>query len=197
MTPKTISGLLMGLGVMAISIAAFAERCPNGLINEGITKYEVLMKCGEPTFTDERTEERVTKTGEGSHTRYTVEIEEWTYNFGSRKFLRILTFHSGKLIRIATRGYGTDAPVPSSKDPGRQVQTGDTKFEVLNKLGTPVDKNRQEIQRKERTKDGTIVITTTVRETWTFDLGSNRFIRFVEFENGRVVRIETGGYGAK
>lgn len=197
MKPNPVIGLFVGLGVLAVANFAFAERCPNGLVNEGNTKYEVLMKCGEPTFKDVRTEERAAKTGEGAHVRYTVQIEEWTYNFGSRKFLRILTFHNGELIRISRRSYGTDNPLPTSMDPGRQVQVGDSKFEVLTKMGTPVDKNRQEIQQKVRAKDGAVVITTTVLETWTFDLGANKFIRFVEFENGRVVRIETGGYGAK
>jgi hypothetical protein len=32
-------------------------------------------------------------------------------------------------------------------------------------------------------------------ERWTYDFGSNRFIRTLEFENGRLIRIETGDKG--
>jgi hypothetical protein len=32
-------------------------------------------------------------------------------------------------------------------------------------------------------------------DEWTYDLGPERFIRFVDFENQRVVRVTTGGYG--
>lgn len=174
-----------------------AERCANGLVAKGNTKYEVLIKCGEPAFKDERTEDRISRTGPGETVRSTVRIEEWTYNFGSNKFLRIFTFQNGALIRITTRGYGTTKPLPKTKDPGRQVQVGDSKYEVLTKLGEPVDKNVQEIERRIRTKDGGFFNETVVIETWTFDFGANRFIRFVEFENGRVLRIDHGSYGSR
>ena len=32
-------------------------------------------------------------------------------------------------------------------------------------------------------------------EVWTLNFGSRTFVRFLEFENGTLVRIETGGYG--
>ena len=32
-------------------------------------------------------------------------------------------------------------------------------------------------------------------EVWTYNFGSRTFVRYLEFENGTLVRIETGGYG--
>jgi hypothetical protein len=32
-------------------------------------------------------------------------------------------------------------------------------------------------------------------EEWVYNLGSSRLIRFLRFENGRLKKIETGGYG--
>ena len=32
-------------------------------------------------------------------------------------------------------------------------------------------------------------------EEWVYNLGSNRLIRYLRFENGRLRKIETGGYG--
>lgn len=33
-------------------------------------------------------------------------------------------------------------------------------------------------------------------ERWTYDLGSNRFVRFLEFENEKLIRIRTGDKGS-
>jgi hypothetical protein len=32
-------------------------------------------------------------------------------------------------------------------------------------------------------------------EEWEYNLGSNRFIRYLRFENGRLIRITVGDYG--
>jgi len=34
-------------------------------------------------------------------------------------------------------------------------------------------------------------------DVWAYDFGSNRFVRYLHFENGRLVRIETGEKGSK
>jgi len=33
-------------------------------------------------------------------------------------------------------------------------------------------------------------------ERWTYNLGSNKFIRYLEFQNGRLIRIITGDKGS-
>lgn len=35
-----------------------------------------------------------------------ITVEEWTYNFGPDKFIRIFTFRNGKLVDIRTGGHG-------------------------------------------------------------------------------------------
>jgi hypothetical protein len=34
-------------------------------------------------------------------------------------------------------------------------------------------------------------------DEWTYDFGRNRFIQYVMFEQGRLVRVSSGGYGHK
>ena len=36
-----------------------------------------------------------------------VVIDEWTYDLGRQKLIRLLTFVDGKLYRVETGGYGT------------------------------------------------------------------------------------------
>ena len=37
-----------------------------------------------------------------------VQIDEWTYDFGSTQFVRYVTFEDGRLLRIDTGHYGSD-----------------------------------------------------------------------------------------
>jgi hypothetical protein len=36
---------------------------------------------------------------------------------------------------------------------------------------------------------------TVVHEVWTYNFGPNRFQQLVVLENGRVTRVDSGGYG--
>ena len=90
---------------------ALAFRCGRQLVHEGDHKTDVLDKCGEPYWMDERIAVR------GSRFRHPfgaleisdyeeVLIEEWTYNFGRRKFKQFLQFENGVLMNIKSLGYG-------------------------------------------------------------------------------------------
>lgn len=120
-------GLLV-LSLVAMSSIGYAEanmRCGSKLISIGDSKAEVLLKCGEPLLKEAvavkeeskridipltstpnddagnsdddndpaviRRKESVTKT-----------VDQWTYNQGSGKLLKILTFEGGELVAIAT-----------------------------------------------------------------------------------------------
>ena len=89
---------------------------------------------------------------------------------------------------------------------GRLVSVGDTKATVLNKCGQP-DKRDQ----WEEDPNGTIAqiydyktdryiapkrIEQPIQmERWTYILGSNKFIRYLYFQNGELIKIETGERG--
>lgn len=62
--------------------------CPDGIVNIGDSKSDVLKKCGEPTRK--------------------VESPEfvWIYNFGSSNFVYYLTFSRERLERIQAGEYG-------------------------------------------------------------------------------------------
>ncbi len=64
------------------------------------------MKCGEPDWKESHKQEIVEKLEEDTKRKTVVTVEEWTYNFGPDKFIRIFTFRNGKLVDIRTDGYG-------------------------------------------------------------------------------------------
>ena len=90
---------------------------------------------------------------------------------------------------------------------GRIVSIGDTQSEVLEKCGKP-----DEVTQREESPNSYIsqifdyeqeryiapkLIKGPIRvELWTYDFGPTRFIRYLRFENGKLIKIETGDKGS-
>jgi hypothetical protein len=123
----SIMGLLL-LALVAMSSIGYAEanmRCGSKLISIGDSKTEVLLKCGEPLLKEavavkeesKRIDIPLTSTPSVDAGNYaddsdpavvrrkesiTKTVDQWTYNQGSGKLLKILTFEGGELVAIAT-----------------------------------------------------------------------------------------------
>jgi hypothetical protein len=63
--------------------------CKGGTISIGSTEYDVIEKCGKPTYYE----------GHGT---------VWVYNFGPTEFILYITFVDGRAERIQFGGYGYD-----------------------------------------------------------------------------------------
>jgi len=83
---------------------AFADslRCRNKLISTGDSTSRVLLTCGEPLFKEvvSTDTKNVSKSGKKIKAYIEVYVEKWTYDFGRKYPLRILTFRKGVLDRI-------------------------------------------------------------------------------------------------
>jgi hypothetical protein len=89
------------------------------LVKEGLNKLQVLQGCGEPDYQDSHLEYRSIRLGSGYNqpgidiTRTVeVRIDEWTYDFGPRRFMQRLVFEEGRLVFIQDLGYGTANGTP-------------------------------------------------------------------------------------
>lgn len=86
---------------------------------------------------------------------------------------------------------------------GRIIAVGDTQDYVLDKCGEPtgIEERTERIARgfrqryPESHEELNYVIREICVEVWTYNLGRTQFIRYLTFRNGRLVAIETGGYG--
>ena len=83
---------------------------------------------------------------------------------------------------------------------GELVSIGDVKFEVLSKCGEPASKETFERQREVEIFDPKDKVQRRFRATvtvdlWTYNFGPGGFLYLVTFENGRVVDIESAGFG--
>jgi hypothetical protein len=72
-------------------------RCGSELVRVGDPTIEVLQKCGEPDL-----KELIKTNG--------LIVEKWTYNCGSARFMRILTFKGGNVQKIEIADYGSGPP---------------------------------------------------------------------------------------
>jgi len=83
----------MALLVLALFVGqaqASSFKCNNYFVSVGDRKVTVLLRCGEPFFAE-------IISGDDE-----LKIEEWTYKSSAYKgFLRVLTFHGGKLVDIS------------------------------------------------------------------------------------------------
>ena len=105
---------------------ALALRCGNRIVSDGDPMAKVLKYCGDPVSVQSRTVYRggiprsVSRTDTDNdgrrfsdeelliHQRSVVEVivEEWTYNFGPRKFMRLIRFENGLVTGVEKLGYG-------------------------------------------------------------------------------------------
>jgi hypothetical protein len=91
---------------------------------------------------------------------------------------------------------------------GGLVSVGDRDYDVLKKCGEPTRVSKWEEghdtytslfydYERERYKLPELIKGPILMEVWTYDFGANRFVRYAHFENGRLIRIETGEKGTQ
>lgn len=205
--------IMMAAALAAGAASADHVNCPSGTVDPGESKVDLLGKCGEPVLREERLEERSTfvldpaqKVSEERRVRTVV--ERWTYDFGPRRFLQFVTLVSGKVVSVKTGDYGSDGAA-ATVEPARlatarcQAQRsfnlGDSTSEILARCGEPASREAKQIERRLAAADPSGLVygegATTTIETWTYNFGTQAFLRRLKFVDGRLVRIATGGYG--
>ncbi|GAB5544439.1 MAG: hypothetical protein SangKO_041990 [Sandaracinaceae bacterium] len=94
---------------------AHAMQCGNRIVRQGDASPRVRQVCGEPSEINLRVVERSRtihrQLPDGSVISDTitvaVQLEDWVYDFGPQRFVRVVTFESGEVVDIRTLGYGT------------------------------------------------------------------------------------------
>jgi hypothetical protein len=208
MTASRASQVAFSLAMALAAGPARADdslRCDGGLVAAGDTALDLLAKCGQPALREDRVVERAVVVGAYERRDASV-VERWTYNFGPERFLQVVTLEGGKVRHVQRGGYGypperlrpRPAAGPARCEPDLHV--GDTTVDVLAKCGEPTLRDRREEQRAVivavSTGEGQVERRVTVGvETWTYDLGPDRFLVIATLEDGKVVSVERGGYG--
>jgi hypothetical protein len=218
-TGRVTAPLALALAATLGSTAARADsiRCDGGpghsggIVSTGDSKLDLLGKCGLPALQEDQTRERgwvqVDQAGRTEASRTTVTaVERWTYNFGPRSFVQVVTLEGGVVRSVDRGGYGYDLgprpstalAIPRARCDYLRLHEGDTAFEVLARCGEPAARDLKVVtvtresgggqQRMVEARTGTV-------EIWTYDFGPQTLVRRLTVSDGRIVSIETGGYG--
>jgi hypothetical protein len=194
--------------VLAHSAPAWAESsiaCARGIVAVGDTKVDLLGKCGEPALRDGWSVSTAIFAPHAAGATAAGVIEQWTYDFGSSRFLQVVTLELGKVVAIERGGYGYGDARPADARKGSgpacessAIRPGETKYDLLAKCGEPTARDARTEARPVSTSAGHAggsTSTTVQVEVWTYDLGPGRFIAIATLENGKIVRVDRGGFG--
>lgn len=115
-------------------------------------------------------------------------------------------------VAVAALSIQGESRADSMRCGDRLASTGASLYEVKATCGDP-DLALRHVERRTvvqtlpgpcirtqgRTVCGSSVATVVeiVIDDWTYDFGENRFLHFLRFEDGKLVRISSGGYGRK
>ncbi|MGH8482137.1 MAG: DUF2845 domain-containing protein, partial [Nevskiaceae bacterium] len=115
-----------------------------------------------------------------------------------QRFVRILRFRHGRLVSIASDGYGFDTPPASSCEPVNVVR-GLSAFRLLHRCGPPATRESfDEVYPLHRgdpaRRPG--AVRPIHRERWVYDFGPDAHLRIVTLHDGRVVDVELGAKGS-
>jgi Protein of unknown function (DUF2845) len=107
---KGLVGLVVGVLCLSAD-PAYALRCGKRLVRVGDSMVKVLRTCGEPVSRDYRVvyrllSEEASVDAAKDPVYIPVIIEEWVYDFGSKRFVQQLHFEDHILRDIQSLGYG-------------------------------------------------------------------------------------------
>lgn len=104
------------LAILLLPTCLMAEsvRCGSEIISKGSNIAMVAAKCGEPAHIDKSSIYSGSAgavngvPGVVSGTAVQIEVETWTYNFGSSQLMERIRFENGIVVQIDSMGYGYD-----------------------------------------------------------------------------------------
>jgi len=115
------------IALLLVTQPALAMRCGTKLVLRGDHQAKVLNQCGDPTLVNSRTIFRAGPTRQQLRSSLSngnasisdsrevyfyqrsfeeVLIEEWTYNLGPNRLMRVIRFENGYVSKIDALGYG-------------------------------------------------------------------------------------------
>lgn len=94
------NGKLIGIRAFGYGRSDGEDPDFNKKVKLGAPTVRILFLYGAPSYKEERTETTYVSHKDGPTVPKTRHIEEWTYNLGPNRFMRIYHFVNGRLVRI-------------------------------------------------------------------------------------------------
>lgn len=195
----TRNGYLLAALVLCLLLmagTALAGSCKDATVIEGDAEADVATKCGEPTFKDERAVAVEDTDQDGTRTKTTTIIDEWTYDAGPDELMQTYRFENNKLAEIKTIGYGRLNGVTNDTcRNGELLSVGDSMVETYLKCGEPLAKEKKEDKVTMATEGGTTRRTSVSVVDFIYRYGRDLPGYAVRFENGIATKITPRKFG--
>lgn len=187
---------MLTFAALLVAGNAMGLPCKGRIVNTGDTKEEVASKCGEAMFKEQREVKQETTDGSGASSSTTTTIDQWAFDFGPDDLMQSYRFENGKLVEIASIGYGRlpDATVDTCRN-GELLAVGDSSLEAFLKCGEPLAKEQQVDKVIKTTSGGETRRTTVPVIEWTYRYGPDLSGYTLKIENGRVMEIRAREFG--
>jgi hypothetical protein len=175
---------LLACTLLAVAPLAWGDtlRCGDRLVRTEALVAEVIAACGAPHY------RQISYAGPA----YGVDEEQWYYNFGPQRFVRVLRFRRGQLVSVTADGYGFDAR-PAARCVATEIRRGASAFRLLRLCGEPA--SREAFEELPASAEGDPA-SPQFRERWVYDLGGDTRMRIVTLREGRVTDVTLGAYGS-
>lgn len=209
------SALAVGTLLAAPALArADALRCGGRLVSVGDTALELKARCGPPDHVDVRTvlkadgfegpqasqvvqrnqsgqAQTILTTPTLRRVRYVREqVQTWLYAGDKQRLPRLVTVRRGQVAKVKTL---SQLDVTPDRRCERAIASkGTTVGAIQLACGAPDDRASWEDE-TELQVGSVIQRRLVVRERWTYNPGPGRFLRILEFANGRLLKVSTGG----
>lgn len=176
-----------------------AEACGSAFVSTADTEAEVRAKCGAPVQQESwRVDLLGRPAGPPPAPVPVIAVfrdAEWIYNPGPLHLLLSVRFRDGRVVASESLGPGF---APDRRDVDRcrsgLFDVGEPRVTIENLCGNPSDEESRTDHRG-RTAFGRSERVDVRVQGWTYDLGPRYFKQKFWFENGRLLRIETGDRG--
>ncbi len=186
--------LLLGWPARAQDSGQGAMRCAGRILKVGDPALELRRLCKDPehiAIYPQLSATGLVETNGRRHMRYEQhDVEVWTYRGSEGDLVRLVRVERGKITAIHPIGRNELGPSPGCQH--AILRDRATTGEVHLACGAPHDQSRWFEDQVTSDLNGVELRRLVTKERWVYDPGPGALLRILEFENGRLVRIETG-----
>ena len=71
-------------------------------LSQGTSAGEIYARCGAPTSRHQRQRTEIRRDGRGNERLSSVRLEDWIYDIGEHRRMRVLTLENGRLLQVSS-----------------------------------------------------------------------------------------------
>ncbi|MEO8670816.1 MAG: DUF2845 domain-containing protein [Tahibacter sp.] len=99
-----LNGELQREETLGYGVTRIGDDCNLDSFSNGTSSGEIVARCGTPTHRRSQRDSIVRRDGVGNERYQPIQREQWVYDLGGARLLRVLNLENGRLESIETQG---------------------------------------------------------------------------------------------